>query len=83
MQGEQIISISPEGLRHKTSLTDSQISWDAIKTITADSYGLYFIRQSNRPLAHAIPRRAFATPQEAEAFLAQAQSYWKNGRTVH
>lgn len=80
MQGEQIISINPEGLRHRTSLTDSQISWDAIKTITADRYGLYFIRHSNRPVAHAIPRRAFATPQEAEAFLVLARSYWENGR---
>ncbi len=80
MQGEQIITISPEGLRHRTGLTDSLISWDAIKTITADRYGLYFIRRSNRLVAHAIPRRAFATPQEAEAFLAQAQEYWKNGR---
>lgn len=82
LQGEQIISISPEGLHYRTSLTNSEISWDAIKTITADRYGLYFIRLSDRLVAHAIPRRAFAAPQEAEAFLAQAQSYWRNRHSI-
>ena len=76
LQGEHIITISPEGLRHQTSLTDSLISWRAIKTITSDKYGLYFIRLSNRFIADAIPRNAFATPQEAETFLALAQRYW-------
>jgi len=79
LQGEHIITITPQGLQHRTNLTDSLISWQAIKTITADKYDLYFVRESNRLVAHVIPRRAFGTPQEAEAFLALAQSYWKNG----
>ncbi len=82
LQGEHIITISPEGLRHRTNQVDSLVSWGAIETITTDTYGLYFIRLSNRRIADVIPRHAFATPHDAQAFLALAQSYWTNGRAV-
>ncbi|MDQ2716743.1 MAG: YcxB family protein [Chloroflexota bacterium] len=82
LQGEHIITISPEGLRHRTNQVDSLVSWGAIETITTDTYGLYFIRLSSRRIAHAVPRRAFATPHDAQAFLALAQTYWTNGRAM-
>jgi len=82
LQGERIITISPEGLRQRTNLMDFLVSWHAIETITTDKYSLYFIRRSSRLVAHVIPRRAFATPQEAQAFLTLAQSYWTNRHTA-
>lgn len=81
LQGEHIIVINPEGLRHRTGLTESLTFWHAIETITMDKYGLYFILLSNRLTAHAIPRHAFATAQEVQAFFELAQIYWTNGRT--
>lgn len=80
LQGEQIITISPEGFRHRSNLTDNMISWRAFKTITTDKYNLYFIIGPARMVAHLIPRHAFATPQEAETFLGLAQRYWATGR---
>jgi hypothetical protein len=79
LQGEQIITISPEGFRQRNNFTDSLIFWRAFKSFTAEKDNLYFIVHSNRMLAHIIPRRAFATPQDAEAFLALAQTYWAHG----
>lgn len=81
-QGEHTITIGPEGFRHKTNLSDSLISWRAIKEIKADTHNLYFMADSNVVMAHVIPRRAFATPQAADAFLGWAKSYWANGNNI-
>ena len=78
LQGEQIITISPAGFQHRNNLTNALVSWHAFKTITADKHNLYFILVSNRLVAHVIPRRAFATYEETEAFLRQAQTFWAN-----
>jgi ABC-type nickel/cobalt efflux system permease component RcnA len=78
-QGEHVITISPEGFRHKNNLSDSLISWQAIKEIKTDTHNLYFMVDSNVTMAHVIPRRAFATPQDADTFLAWAQNYWAHG----
>ena len=79
-QGEQIITISPEGFRHKNNLADSLISWQAIKEIKADTHNLYFMVDSTITMAHVIPRRAFASQQDAEIFLGWAKSYWASGQ---
>ncbi len=77
LQGEHIITISPEGFRHRTSVSDASLSWRAIKKIAADKHNLYFIVQSGRVVTgHIIPRHAFPTPQHAESYLAWAQTYW-------
>ncbi len=78
-QGEHTITISPEGFRHKNNLSDSLISWQAIKEIKTDAYNLYFMVDSNVAMAHVIPRRAFASPQAADTFLGWAKSYWATG----
>jgi hypothetical protein len=82
LQGEHSIIISPEGFRHQSSLSDAMISWHAVKTIAADKYNLYFLIQTNRLVGHIVPRRAFATPQHAETFLAWAQTYWANAQAA-
>ena len=78
-QGEHVITISPEGFRHKQNLGDALISWRAIREIKTDAYNLYFMVDSNVTMAHLIPRRAFASPQAADMFLAWAKSYWAYG----
>jgi hypothetical protein len=77
--GEHIVSITPEGIREKTDLGEGTRSWRSIKTITQDSYNLYFIvdtMDSNATMAVIIPRRAFAASQDAETFLYQARQCW-------
>lgn len=81
-QGEHVITISPEGFRHKNNLSDSLISWQAIKEIKTDAYNLYFMVDSNVTMAHVIPRRAFASPQDADTFLGWAKSYWAHGHSM-
>ncbi len=78
-QGEHTITISPEGFRHTNNLSNSLISWQAIKEIKADAHNLYFIVDSNVLMAHVIPRRAFVRPQDADTFLGWAKSYWADG----
>jgi hypothetical protein len=82
VQGEHIITIGPEGFRHRTNVTDALISWRALKTITSDKHNLYFIVISDRLMGHVIPRRAFPTPQDAEAFLGWARTCWAQGPAV-
>lgn len=81
-QGEHTITISPEGFRHKQNLGDAMISWRAIKEIKADTNNLYFMVDSNVLMAHVIPRRAFASPQDADAFLGWAKTFWASGNNV-
>ena len=81
-QGEHTITISPEGFRHKQNLGDAMISWRAIKEIKADTNNLYFMVDSNALMAHVIPRRAFASPQDADAFLGWAKTFWASGNNV-
>lgn len=81
-QGEHTITIGPEGFRHKQNLGDAMISWRAIKEIKTDAYNLYFMVDSNALMAHVIPRRAFASPQDADAFLGWAKTYWASGNTI-
>ena len=81
-QGEHTITIGPEGFRHKQNLGDAMISWRAIKEIKADAYNLYFMVDSNALMAHVIPRRAFASPQDADAFLGWAKTYWARGNNI-
>jgi hypothetical protein len=81
--GEHVVSITPEDIREKTDLGEGTRSWKTIKTITQDTYNLYFIADtmdSNAVSATVIPRRAFAAPQDAETFLDQARLCWIHGR---
>lgn len=83
--GEHSISITPEGIREKTDQGEGTRNWSAIKTIGQDKYSLYLVvNASSRSLVLAtiIPRRAFATLQDAEMFLSQARQYWMSGQQV-
>ncbi len=82
LQGEQTITLRPDGFHLRNNFMDALIFWRAVKSITADQHNLYFLVQSNRIVAHVIPRRAFASPQAAEAFLSQAQSWWATGQRL-
>lgn len=83
--GEYRISIHPEGVREQTDLGSALRSWQAFKSIEQDEYNLYFVSDtmSSRVfMSLPIPRRAFATPQDAEQFLNQARTYWMDRGTL-
>lgn len=81
-EGEQIITITPESFRERTLISDTILSWKAFKVITADKHNLYFFLDSPTVKAYVIPQRAFAAFQDAETFLAWANSYWANGNST-
>lgn len=82
LQGEQTITLRPDGFHLRNNFMDALIFWRAVKSITADQHNLYLLVHANRMVAHVIPRRAFASPQAAEAFLGQAQSWWASGQML-
>lgn len=83
--GEHIVRIMPEGIRERTDLGEGTRSWKTFKDITQDTHNFYFIVDAialNAVAALVIPRRAFATPQDADTFLAQARQQWRQGREM-
>jgi hypothetical protein len=78
-RGMNIVSISSEGIRQRHEMGDSTTSWRAFKAIREDKYNFYFLLDSPglAMMAFLIPKRAFASPKEAESFIGQARGYWR------
>jgi hypothetical protein len=73
--GEHTITIGPEGIRERTVVNDGTHTWDGIHTIVADKHHIYLFIDTH--MAHIIPKRAFASENEAQAFLNTSRQYWK------
>src|SRR5262245_52034510 len=83
--GEHVVRIMSEGIHEKTDLGEGIRSWKTFKAITQDAHTFYFLVDAltfNAVAALIIPKQAFATPQEAETFLAQARQQWMLGREM-
>lgn len=52
---------------------ETRTRWQAIKEIGSDLQAFYFFLDNSA--AHLVPRRAFATPAEAETFFQAAQRF--------
>lgn len=79
-RGTNIITISPQNIRQQSELADSTTSWKMIKAIKQDKHNFYFQLDnpgSNVFMAFLLPRHAFASPEEAESFIARAREYWR------
>lgn len=77
--GATFVTITPQHMQVKNENVDSKVSWRMIKAIFQDKYSFYF--QIENPTskmfrAFIVPRHAFASPEEAERFFAQARGYW-------
>src|SRR5262249_36003484 len=72
--GEHAITLTPEALQERTPVNDSKFAWRGLFRIDSTPEHIFIFVQPNA--AHIIPRRAFATPAEADAFLATARSYY-------
>jgi hypothetical protein len=71
--GNHFLAIGPEGVRERSAVGESTTAWIGIERIEDDEQYLFLY---TGPLqAHLIPKRAFATSQEADAFFRLAQTY--------
>lgn len=75
-RGVEIITISEQSIAYKNDLSCGTASWRTLQAIREDRHNLYLIRDGTGLNAVPIPRRAFASPQEATSFLEQAREYW-------
>jgi hypothetical protein len=76
--GEHTIILTPEHVYERTEVTELRSLWRGVCRIEASRTHLFiFIKPTS---AHIIPRRAFATPADADQFLATARSYLEASR---
>jgi YcxB-like protein len=71
--GEWLLEITSDGLFCSAELGESTIKWPAYTHVFGTSEHIYLYRGPQRAII--IPRRAFASPEEAEAFLQAAQEW--------
>jgi hypothetical protein len=69
------ISIGPEHLLVRAARADTRIKWSAIKRIKLMRNRLFVF--SSKTVAHIVPRRAFSSDADFNAFVGAAQENWK------
>ncbi len=72
--GNYHISIGPEGVNAKTQHRTILTTWSGIYDVASDRSYIYLFYDNN--FAHLIPKRAFATPDDALKFEKLATVYW-------
>ncbi len=77
--GDHLAVISPDWFFEKTSVSETKRAWAAFDSIEEDaSYEYLFISKTH---AYVIPKRAFTSLAEAQAFLDRARLYWNAAKT--
>lgn len=80
---EHTIAISPQWFSEKTAVNETKVAWKTLHSIEEDAeYQFFFIAKSN---AYIVPKRAFSSLAEAQAFLDTSRKYWeaaKAGQTA-
>ena len=70
---ETTTRLESEKIELENVAAEMKWKWNAMKEIRSDEHGFYFFFTAHN--AHMIPRRAFATQDEANAFLQLADRY--------
>ena len=73
--GSHTVTLSPEALRERTDVTESQVSWQGVQRIDVTSKHIFIFLQP--AAACVIPRRAFPSVADAEQFIATARAFWE------
>jgi hypothetical protein len=76
--GEGTVEISPEAVSRTWETGESLQKWSAFQQIVGTPEFILFYQGQN--FAQIIPRRAFASPEAAEAFLQSAQQWHQQHR---
>lgn len=72
------LSIDPAGLSAKTSADESRYPWQTMYSLEEDAGYLFLFISRNS--AFIVPKRAFATLNEAQTFLDTARRFWEAQR---
>jgi peptidase C13-like protein/YcxB-like protein len=70
--GPRTFSLTPEGFEERGPLSSSLSQWPAVRAIEETPEHLFVF--TDETVAHIVPRRCFATPEEYEAFV---QELWE------
>jgi hypothetical protein len=76
--GQHTITISEQLLHEVTDVNNTKYAWGNIQGIEQTEQHVYIF--TNMLCAHIIPKRAFATHEQAEAFYRAAQTYFHKAR---
>ena len=69
--GRHRVELSDGGLLERTAVGESRISWAGVDRVEEDPHYIYIY--TSVAAAHVVPKRAFAAPSGAEAFLLYAR----------
>ena len=70
---EHTVAIDPQGITETTQLGESRVAWRGIYRVDSTAEHLFIYTQPG--MAHIIPRRAFASSEEADNFLRTVAGY--------
>lgn len=70
---EHTVTIDPEGLAEVTPVNESRHYWRGVHRVDSTSEHIFIYIQPS--MAHVIPRRAFAFPEQADLFFQTAAGY--------
>lgn len=73
--GMHDFSISPAGLEETTAMSTSRLAWAGIRNVM--KVGGYLLIVINGHAVHVIPRRAFASQAQFDAFFEQTAAWWR------
>lgn len=77
------VTLDPTWVKEETPLSQNKMAWERLTSIEEDAHNLYLcVRGAG---AHVIPKHAFTSLAQAQAFLDKARLYWdaaKTGQTV-
>lgn len=76
--GMHEFSLTPAGLQERTAVNDSHYTWQGIKAVI--KLRRYLLIHVHGAASYVIPRMAFSSPAQYEAFCAQALSHWQLAR---
>ena len=74
--GLHTLAINPEGLTHRTNLSETNVQWESVVDITEDEALIYIFLSAF--FALMIPKGGFAGPDAAQEYVNTAKQFWKN-----
>jgi hypothetical protein len=72
------IELAPDGVHWSSKRGEGRTNWSAVHKIEETKQHIYIF--VDRAAAHVLPRRNFATPEAATAFVKLALQYFSAGR---
>lgn len=78
--GEYSIRIDTDGIHDESEAGRSSASWSGVTRIRQNSDCVTI--QTDWKTAHLIPKRAFASREEADQFYEQARAFWKAAKAT-